>query len=122
MPDGSTGWSSRQHYVRQRERFPAGYYSPESTPVTDGGNTLILTHTDRKQQAVADALLEDDRLIEVSWNGDIVWEWGASDHIAELGFSADARNAIKTASAVNAARGTFDWLHVNSATYVGPNR
>ena len=67
-------------------------------------------------------LLEDDRLIEVSWNGDIVWEWVASDHIDELGFSPDARKAIKAASGVNAARGSFDWLHVNSATYVGPNR
>ncbi len=66
--------------------------------------------------------LEDDRLIEVSWSGDIVWEWVASDHIDELGFSPDARKAIKAASAVNAARGSFDWLHVNSATYVGPNR
>jgi hypothetical protein len=23
---------------------------------------------------------------------------------------------------VNAARGSFDWLHINSATYVGPNQ
>ena len=67
-------------------------------------------------------MLEDDRLIEVSWKGDIVWEWVASDHIDELGFADDARKAIKAASGVNAARGTFDWLHVNSATYVGPNR
>ena len=74
------------------------------------------------QPAVADVQLEDDRLIEVSWNGDIVWEWVASDHIDELGFSADARKAIKAASGFNAARGSFDWLHVNSATYVGPNR
>ncbi|HYJ95817.1 MAG TPA: aryl-sulfate sulfotransferase, partial [Vicinamibacterales bacterium] len=70
----------------------------------------------------ADGVLEDDRLIEVSWKGDIVWEWVASDHIDELGFADDARKAIKAASGVNAARGTFDWLHVNSATYVGPNR
>jgi hypothetical protein len=30
--------------------------------------------------------LEDDRLIEVSPDGNIVWEWVASDHIDELGF------------------------------------
>jgi hypothetical protein len=45
----------------------------------------------------------------------------ASDHIDELGFSADARNAIKAAPGVNNARASFDWLHINSATYVGPN-
>ena len=38
---------------------------------------------------VADVMLEDDRLIEVSANGEIVWEWVASDHIDEFGFSAE---------------------------------
>jgi hypothetical protein len=120
--EGTTIWSVRQHHDWQRESFPAGYYTPETTPAVEGGNTLILTHADRKQPRVADGVLEDDRLIEVSWKGDIVWEWVASDHIDELGFADDARKAIKAASGVNAARGTFDWLHVNSATYVGPNR
>jgi hypothetical protein len=58
----------------------------------------------------------------VSWTGDVVWQWLASDHVDELGFSAEARTAIRSAGGFNAARGSFDWLHVNSATYVGPNR
>lgn len=121
---GTVLWrfAARQHHDWQREDFPAGYYSPDSTPAVEGGKTLILTHADRKQPNVADAALEDDRLIEVSRTGEITWEWFASDHIDEMGFAPDARQAIKAASAVNAARGTFDWLHVNSATYVGPNR
>jgi hypothetical protein len=120
--DGKTVWSARQHHDWQRESFPAGYYSPETTPAAEGGNTLILTHTDRTQPKVADRALEDDRLIEVSPKGEIVWQWVASDHIDELGFAPDARAAIKGAASFNAARGSFDWLHVNSATYVGPNR
>jgi len=120
--EGATIWSARQHHDWQRESFPAGYYSPDSTPAIEGGNTLILTHTNRTQAKIADVLLEDDRLIEVSWSGEIGWEWSASDHIDELGFAADARQAIKAAGSFNAARGTFDWLHINSATYVGPNR
>jgi hypothetical protein len=48
--------------------------------------------------------------------------WLASDHIDELGFAADARQVIKAAAAFNKGRGSFDWLHVNSATYLGPNR
>ena len=121
-PEGSTIVSARQHHDWQRESFPAGYYSPESTPAIEGGSTLILTHTNRTQPKVAEVPLEDDRLIEVSWNGDIVWEWVASDHIEELGFAADARKAIKAAQGFNKARGSFDWLHINSAHYVGPNR
>lgn len=120
--EGTAIWSVRQHHDWQRPDFPAGYYSPESTPAVQGGNTLILTHTDRTQPKVADMPLEDDRLIEVSPKGEIVWQWMASDHIDEFGFAPDARAAIKGAASFNAARGSFDWLHINSATYVGPNR
>jgi hypothetical protein len=119
--DGKTIWSVRQHHDWQREDFPAGYYSPAVKPSIQGSNTLILTHTNRTRSNVAGAELEDDRLIEVSAKGEILWEWVASDHVDELGFSADARNAIKTAPGVNSGRGSFDWLHINSATYVGPN-
>jgi hypothetical protein len=119
---GGSVWSARQHHDWQREDFPAGYYSPGVRPAVEGSRTLILTHTNRSRPNVADAPLEDDRLIEVSPGGDIVWEWVASDHIDEFGFSAAARSAIKAAPGVNAARGSFDWLHINSATYLGPNR
>ena len=120
--EGTTIWPARRHYDWQRENFPAGCYSPDVTPAVEGGNTLILAHTTRTQPKVADVPPEDDRLIEVSWNGDIVWEWVASDHIGEPGFAPDARQVIKAADAFNKARGSFDWLHINSATYVGPNR
>jgi hypothetical protein len=118
---GTTIWAARQHHDWQREDFPAGYYSPGITPGAEGSKTLILTHTNHTRPNVATAGLEDDRLIEVSWKGDILWEWVASDHIDEFGFSPAARKAIMAAPGVNAARGSFDWLHINSATYVGPN-
>jgi Arylsulfotransferase (ASST) len=120
--EGGTIWSARQHHDWQRESFPAGYFAPESMPAIEGGSTLILTHTNRTQPNVADVMLEDDRLIEVSWKGEVTWEWVASDHIDELGFAPDARKAIKAAQSFNKARGSFDWLHINSAHYVGPNR
>jgi hypothetical protein len=120
-PQG-TVWSARQHHDWQRDDFPAGYYSPEYTPSTAPRTTLILSHADRRQPAVADVMLGDDRLIEVNEKGDVVWEWLAGDHIDEMGFAADARDVIKAAAAFNTARGSYDWLHVNSATYVGPNQ
>jgi hypothetical protein len=120
--DGGTIWSARQHHDWQLESFPAGYYSPETTPDANRGNTLILTHTDRIEPKVADVMLGDDRLIEVSPSGEIVWQWVASDHIDEFKFAPDARAAIKAARGFNKGRGSFDWLHINSATYVGPNQ
>ena len=137
--DGKTIWSARQHHDWQREDYPAGYYSPEAKPSLEG-NTLVLTHANPTRPAIADTVLEDDRLIEVSPKGEILWQWLASDHVEELGFSPAARTAIKAAGAANpgrggganapaggraggpAGRGSFDWLHINSATYVGPNR
>src|SRR5687767_10133052 len=60
--------------------------------------------------------------IAVNEKGDIVWDWLASDRSDEMGFAPDARAVIKAAAAFNKARGSYDWLHVNSATYVGPNQ
>ena len=97
--DGKTIWSARQHHNWQREDYPAGYYSPEANPsIQGGGNTLVLTHVNHDKPAIADAPLEDDRLIEVSPAGQIAWEWVASDHVETFGFSPAARSAIKAAS------------------------
>jgi hypothetical protein len=120
--DGSRMWSARQHHDWQREGMPAGYYSPEASPVIAGGKTLVVSHTNHVVNEVSDRMLEDDRLIEVSPDGEVLWEWHASEHIDEFGFSDDARAVIRSAPGFSAARGSFDWLHVNSATYVGPNR
>jgi hypothetical protein len=120
--NGETVRALRQHHDWQREDFPAGYYSPDATPATVGARTLVLTHASHVVSAVADVMLEDDRLIEVSSDGEILWEWTAAEHIDELGFDEAARATIKRAPGVNAARGSLDWLHINSATYVGPNR
>jgi hypothetical protein len=118
---GDRIWSLRQHHDWQRENFPAGYYSPEYEPDVEGSNTLVLTHTTHSLPAVTEAReLDDDRIIEVTWDGEIVWEWLAGEHIEEFGFSAGARETI--ASAPGFGRGAFDWIHINSATYLGPNR
>jgi hypothetical protein len=72
--------------------------------------------------AISPRALEDDVLVEVSWDGEVLWEWSASDHVDELGFSAEARRVIAAAAGFTEARGGQDWLHINSASYVGPNR
>jgi outer membrane protein assembly factor BamB len=118
---GERIWSLRQHHDWQRKDFPAGYYSPEYTPGTRGSNTLVLTHTTHFLPAVTEAReLDDDRILEVTWDGEIVWEWTAGEHIDEFGFSDAARATIE--SAPGFGRGAFDWIHINSATWLGPNR
>ena len=120
-PDGAMIPALRQHHDWQREDFPSGYYAPGSNPSLSnaGVKSLILTHTTHSANAVAgDTTLEDDRLIEVGADSAVTWQWQVSDHIEDLHFDKDAREAIHKGGA---GRGGFDWFHMNSAAYVGPN-
>jgi Arylsulfotransferase (ASST) len=72
--------------------------------------------------AVSTQPLEEDVLYEVSPNGKIAWQWHSGDHYDEFGFSAEARAVIQKGGAFSAGRGSFDALHVNAATWLGPNR
>ncbi|MDG2175537.1 MAG: aryl-sulfate sulfotransferase [Gammaproteobacteria bacterium] len=120
--NGESVWSARIHHDWQRTDIPAGYYSPGSDPQLDNGRTLLLTHTNHVDENISTVMLEDDRLIEIDQAGNILWEWLAADHIDEFSFDTEERAAIATASRFNEARGSFDWFHINSATYVGPNQ
>jgi Arylsulfotransferase (ASST) len=122
LENGETVWAARQHHDWQREGSPVGYYAPGQAPLVDRGRTLILAHKNVTKPEISDKRLEDDYLLEVSWTGEVLWEWLASDHVDEFGFSEDARNAIHRSVAFSRARQSADWLHVNAASYVGPNR
>ncbi len=119
---GETVWAARQHHDWQREGSPVGYYAPGAEPSVTSGHTLIMTHKNVTVPEISDKRLEDDYILEVSWSGEVLWEWLASDHIDELGFSDDARNVIYRSLGWNEDRKSADWLHINSMTYVGPNR
>lgn len=119
---GDMVWSGRHHHDWQREGSSVGYYSPEQSPRVDGGKTMILAHKNVTVPEISDKRLEDDYIYEINWEGEIVWEWLASDHVDELGFSEDARNAIYRSVGFNEARQSADWLHINAATYLGPNK
>lgn len=121
LDDGTSVDSARIHHDWQRSDFPAGYYSPNFTPLTEGANTLLLTHTNHVNDAVTDVTLEDDRLLEVDPDGNVTWEWVVSDHIDEFGYSPAARDTIASGVGYVESRGSMDWFHMNSATWVGPN-
>lgn len=119
---GETIWAARQHHDWQREGSAVGYFAPGSEPLIDRGRTLILAHKNVVAPAVSDKRLEDDYIFEVSWDGEILWEWLASDHIDEFGFSEAARNAIYRNVGWDEERQSADWFHINSMSYVGENR
>ncbi len=116
-------WVARQHHDFQREGNPVGYYVPGQDPLTDSGKTLILVHQDVFDRAISDKPLLDDRIIEVDWKGDIIWSWSPYEHFEELGFDDAARRVLRRDPNIRpAGEGIGDWLHINSVSWVGPNR
>jgi hypothetical protein len=122
LRNGDLVWAARQHHDWQREGSSVGYYAPGALPLVDRGRTLIVAHKNVTKPEISDKPLEDDYLLEVSWTGEVLWDWLASDHVDEFGFSPDARNAIHRSLQFSPVRQSADWLHVNAASYVGPNR
>lgn len=121
---GEPRWAARQHHDFQREGSPVGYHAPGQAPRTDGGRTLLLVHEDVRAPAISPHPLLDDVLIEVGWHGERLWTWRASDHVDELGFDDDARTALHRDPNLRQLAGgaVGDWLHINSASVLGPNR
>lgn len=120
--EGEMIWSARQHHDWQRPDFPAGYYSPNINPAAESEKMLLLTHSSITNKNIANILLEDDHIIEISTSGEILWQWRGSEHIDELQFDQDAREAIKSGAQSGFNRNHYDWFHINSANYVGPNQ
>ncbi len=125
--DGNIVWkleNSGQHHDFQREGNPVGYYVPGMEPLVDRGKTLILSRKLLKNPKITNELLADDYIYEVTWDGKIVWEWLWNEHLDELGFSEAAKNTMYRHPKYENVQGVKadDWLHINSLSYVGPNK
>jgi len=131
-PGEAARWYSRQHHDFQRQGSPVGYYAPGQEPLTERGNTLLLVHENVTAHAISERPLLDDKIIEVDFQGNIIWQWRPHEHFEELGFDAAARESLRKnpnlrpagEGALGAARGEGfgDWLHINSLSVVGPNK
>lgn len=116
-------WYARQHHDFQREGNPVGYFAPEMEPLAERGKTLLLVHEDVVNEKITSHPLLDDRIIEVDWDGNILWSWRAHEHVDELGFDPVARSILRNnPNRLPIGDGSGDWLHINSASYLGPNR
>ncbi|MGG7177252.1 aryl-sulfate sulfotransferase [Clostridium paraputrificum] len=116
-------WMARQHHDFQREGNSVGYYAPGSEPLVDRGNTLILCHENIKNNNISEKLLLDDKIIEVTWEGEIIWEWNINEHFEELGFNETAKNVICRDPNIRPVGGGMgDWMHINSISLLGPNK
>lgn len=114
-------WIARQHHDYQREGNPVGYYVPEMECKTDSGHTFILSHQTIHNENISLWPLLDDVVLEVDWEGNIVWQWAANEHFEEFGFSEVAKNTIFRTPGGEHPNG-WDYFHINSMSLVGPNK
>jgi hypothetical protein len=122
-PGEAPRWAARQNHDYQREGSSTGYYTPDSAPQTGGGNTLILVSRSVYDPAVSGKVLLDSGIIEVNWEGDIIWRWNASEHFEEFGFSEEAKNVIyRLPSGELSHGGKGFWFAANSISTLGPNK
>jgi hypothetical protein len=121
-PGHEPTWMARQHHDYQREGNPVGYYVPGMEALTKRGKTLILCHRNLEDPAIGRGVLLDDVIIEVDWEGKIIWEWTCSQHFAELGFNEEARKIINENPNIGLGIKVGDWMHMNSISWLGPNK
>lgn len=119
-PGEEPQWMARSHHDYQRQGNPVGYFTPGMDPLTNSGNTLILCHKNVQNPEISDKLLLDDAIVEVNWDGEIIWEWVLNEHFHEFDWNEEAKNALFRDPNVRSAGG--DWMHVNSMSTLGPNK
>jgi Arylsulfotransferase (ASST) len=78
------------------------------------GNTLIFSGVMRSLPAFGDRKIVDDVMYEVNPAGSIVWQWSATDHLNEFGFTPAELKLVEYSASP-------DYLHVNDMEVIGPN-
>ncbi|MEX1299248.1 MAG: aryl-sulfate sulfotransferase [Desulfotignum sp.] len=122
-PGEEPQWMARVHHDYQRQGNPVGYYVPGMTAESSGGNTMILGHKNLVCPKISDKPLLDDVIYEISWDGDILWEWVCSEHFDEFGFREAAKNILcRDPNMRPCGGGMGDWMHLNSMSLLGPNK
>ncbi|MBW1996636.1 MAG: aryl-sulfate sulfotransferase [Deltaproteobacteria bacterium] len=119
--DGTGVMMSRQHHDFQRESNPVGYYAPGQDFLPQG-KTLVLSHKNKRIPEICKEELLDDVLYEVGREGKLLgFQWHAAEHFEEFGFDDTAKKAIYECRNFDKKKGFSDWLHLNSASYLGQN-
>lgn len=126
---------ARVHHDFQREGNPVGYFAPDLKPKLGSGKTLVLSNIISPNPPylplivpeISSFELLEDAVYEVDINGNVVWEWYPYEHFDQMGFEKDARDGIRNVSVagiggVERDEETTDWQHLNSVSYLGPNK
>ena len=123
-PGREPQWVARQHHDFQIEGNPVGYPVPGQESTNDFNKVMLLTHNNVKDERVSNELLMEDMVIIVDRQGNKIWEWHLLDHYDEFGLSDLQKKVIFDHPNMQNSRpeGEGDFFHVNSVSWLGPNK
>ncbi|GFM85233.1 hypothetical protein PSCICO_06320 [Pseudomonas cichorii] len=98
--DKAPGGAAQQHHDQRR---------------LSNGNTLVLANKVHKVAGFKVPQVIDDVIYEVSPAGEVKWQWLASEHLKEFGFTVEQLKLVH-------ATDNPDYLHINNLSVVGPNK
>lgn len=98
--DRAPGGSAYQHHDQRR---------------LANGNTLVLANRLHAVEGFKVPQVIDDVIYEVDAKGNIVWDWIASEHLHEFGFTDEQLELVRASK-------NPDVLHINNLSAVGPNQ
>jgi hypothetical protein len=126
-PDGTLFYSTRDLSFKERagvrEIDPWGnvlwfyrVWVDHDFELLEGGNLLIHYVEDVEAPSVGRGVMRNPRIVEVTREKEVVWEWRGEDHAAEL----DALVGVNF-PLITEGEQPFDWAHSNTASVIGDN-
>ena len=120
--EANTMMFSRQHHDIQQSPNPVGYFAPGQIQSLNG-KFLFLTSDEVVAPAVSNEKITDDMIHEYNRDGsETGFTWKSSEHIDEMGFSAEDRKEIKANPNKGSGASSGDWIHLNSMSTLGRNK
>lgn len=102
------------------------YYSPEFDYTKTNSNFLLLTFYNVQNENISNETLLDNSVIELDWDGNVLWQWNCAEHFDELQLSEDEKNEIKNNPMYFPEPENYgighNWIHLNSAVSLGENK
>lgn len=114
------------HHDFQFEGNPVGYYVPGMPMDNYKGKMLVLSNRIVKDPRITDKDILDDVIYELDGDGKIIWKWFGTEHLDEMNLPDEVRKTMHKYPTYSMTRNAGvkggDWIHVNAASYLGPNK
>jgi hypothetical protein len=92
---------------------PEGWTIHHDMARLENGNTIMLVEESKKVPEISEKEIAENFIIEVTQEKEIVWQWYATEHFSEFGFSSEAGKAMSEIGG--------DIFHHNTLEVLPPN-